>query len=254
MNNSLTILLADDNIQAMSEIENALKQNIENANVIKAKTGEDLVEKTITENPDVIVTDVILSKLDGISALKAIEMMNLVKKPKVIVLSSFLTSDITEECSKLRVSNFILKPYNINMLIEKITDSEPCLTTNTSKELDLEIKITNMIHGVGVPAHIKGYHFLREAITLVISDMSILSAITKILYPTIANHFETTPSRVERAIRHAIEVAWDRGDVETLQNIFGYTISTSKGKPTNSEFISIIADKIRLEMKSQYVL
>lgn len=258
MKQGITIILADDNNQALVEMENVLKNIDLDIIVHKAKDGEQLLELSKVMKPDVIVTDVILSKIDGITAIKEIQKNGFCKK--VIVLSSFMTDDIMSECASLNISNFILKPFKTETLAEKIVESMKAnsalsLISNQSQiDLDLEIRVTQIIHDIGVPAHIKGYHYLREAITMVIEDMTLLSAITKILYPSIAKSFETTSSRVERAIRHAIEVAWDRGDIDTLQNIFGYTISTAKGKPTNSEFISIVADRLRLEIKRQKVM
>lgn len=257
MTTALTVLVADENAMITEEVSRLLKLRFESICVVKAKNGEELVEQAVNYSPDIIVTDVILSKLDGISALKAIQTMNLLRNPKIIVLSSFLTGDIMIECSKLRINNFMLKPFSFDALIDKIEETSKSKApsylvdhTKLTSDIDLEIRITEMIHDIGVPAHIKGYQYLREAIIMVSSDLTLLSAITKILYPTIAKKFGSTSSRVERAIRHAIEVAWDRGDIEVLQGIFGYTISTSKGKPTNSEFISILADKLRLEIKS----
>lgn len=257
MNEKITVVLADDNGAMLTNVEGILKTKFENVVIHKVKTGEELIEVARTCVPTVIVTDVILSKVDGITALKEIESIDYIRKPKLIVLSSFLTSDITQECAELGIDNFMLKPFNETVLVSKIVEATKTKTDieeeryKSQVELDLEIRVTQMIHDIGVPAHIKGYHYLREAITMVIEDMTLLSAITKILYPSIAKSFQTTSSRVERAIRHAIEVAWDRGDIDTLQNIFGYTISTEKGKPTNSEFISIVADRLRLEIKRQ---
>ena len=155
----------------------------------------------------------------------------------------------------LGVSYFMIKPFDIHALAERIIANNASKRTDkpeftSRQEVDLELRVTNMIHEVGVPAHIKGYQYLRDAIMMTVKDMNIINAITKVLYPTVARHYDTTSSRVERAIRHAIEVAWDRGDVETLQKFFGYTVSQTKGKPTNSEFISMLADKLRLELKS----
>ena len=149
----------------------------------------------------------------------------------------------------------MIKPFDIHALAERIIANNASKRTGkpeftSRQEVDLELRVTNMIHEVGVPAHIKGYQYLRDAIMMTVKDMNIINAITKVLYPTVARHYDTTSSRVERAIRHAIEVAWDRGDVETLQKFFGYTVSQTKGKPTNSEFISMLADKLRLELKS----
>lgn len=253
MNNLTTVIIADENELLKEQISQELKSRGNIHILACVSSGIDLIEKASELMPDVIITDSILSKLDGLSALKALSNSN--KKAKTIVISSFLSPDITTECASLNVNYFILKPFNIQSLGDKVLatlnnfEQNMTVTSNVSKELDLEIRITNLIHDIGVPAHIKGYQYLREAITLTVNDMQILNAITKVLYPTVAKKYQTTSSRVERAIRHAVEVAWDRGDVETLQRIFGYTISNTKGKPTNSEFISILADKLRLQIK-----
>lgn len=254
MNNFTTVIIADENESLREQISQELKSRGNIHILACVSSGIDLIEKASEFMPDVIITDSILSRLDGLSALKALA--NAPKKPKTIVISSFVSPDITSECSSLNVNYFILKPFNIQNLADKVMSCLYNFNDNNvqpksiSKELDLEIRITNLIHDIGVPAHIKGYQYLREAITLTVNDMQILNAITKVLYPTVAKKYQTTSSRVERAIRHAVEVAWDRGDVETLQKIFGYTISNTKGKPTNSEFISILADRLRLQIKA----
>lgn len=258
MNQLITVIIADDNLSLRTQIETELKTRGNIHVVASVNNGHDLVEQVTKCNPDIIITDSILPRLDGISALTKISKLTLSKKPKIMVVSSFLSPDIMSDCNSLNVDHFILKPFNLEILADKLLSNIRTVNIGefakpksaVPKELDLEIRVTNMIHDMGVPAHIKGYHYLREAITLAINDLSIINSITKILYPTIAKKFQTTSSRVERAIRHAIEVAWDRGDVDMLQNIFGYTISTSKGKPTNSEFISILSDKLRLQIKA----
>ncbi|MFI3227658.1 MAG: sporulation transcription factor Spo0A [Clostridia bacterium] len=256
MSKIITVLIADDNAKFRADIEAEFRFSSNIHIVSSVSNGVDLIDKAVQFNPDFIITDAILPKIDGLSALKSLSSLSLPKKAKIFVVSSFSSSDILSECTNLGVDYFLLKPFNPETLADKVLSSisneakiAEASVAPISKELDMEIRITNLIHDIGIPAHIKGYHYLREAITLTINDMTIINSVTKILYPTVAKTFKTTSSRVERAIRHAVEIAWDRGDVEKLQQIFGYTISTSKGKPTNSEFISILADRLRLEMK-----
>ncbi|MFI3115964.1 MAG: sporulation transcription factor Spo0A [Clostridia bacterium] len=254
MNKITTVLLADENIAFRLQIEKELKLSKNIEIIASVSNGEELLEKAVELSPDVIITDAVLPRIDGLSAIKSLNALALPKKAKAFIISSFSSTDILNECTNLGVDYFMLKPFNPENLADKINTSNNIILKEnfesaSSTELDIEIRVTNLIHDIGIPAHIKGYHYLREAITLAIKDITIINSVTKILYPDVAKHFKTTSSRVERAIRHAVEIAWDRGDVEKLQQIFGYTISNSKGKPTNSEFISILADKLRLEMK-----
>lgn len=250
------IIIADDNFTLRSQIEKQLKAYNNLQVVASVSNGVDLIEKTLELSPDVIITDNLLQKLDGISALKSIDSLSLMVKPKVFLTASFLSQEVIDECSALNIDYLVLKPFNIESLIEKvITSLKPKNVYNlpqrvSEKEFDLEVLITRLIHDIGIPAHIRGYQYIREAIGLVIEDITIINSITKILYPSIAKKYKTTSSRVERAIRHAIEVAWDRGNMELLNQIFGFTVSAEKGKPTNSEFISILADNLRLEIKT----
>ena len=226
-------------------------------------------------DPDLVILDIIMPHLDGLGVLEKLNNMNLNKMPRVIILSAVGQDKITQKAIKLGADYYVVKPFDMDVFIKRIRDmfnstesSEQSVNrlaqqnTMVSRETisqqvapeksepqDLETEITNIIHEIGVPAHIKGYMYLREAITMVVNDMELLSAVTKELYPSIAKKYNTTASRVERAIRHAIEVAWGRGQVEAINKLFGYTINTEKGKPTNSEFIAIIADKLRLKNK-----
>ncbi|MBQ8562281.1 MAG: sporulation transcription factor Spo0A [Firmicutes bacterium] len=218
--------------------------------------------------PDVLVLDMIMPHLDGFGVLEGLNTMNLAKYPRIIMTSAVGQDSIIQKAINMGAQYYLVKPINLSMLVKRINQlDENNLAlyvrqqdggANLRKSVvlrdslvnnDLEVDITNMIHEVGVPAHIKGYQFLRDAITLVVTRPEILGCITKELYPTIAMMNNTTPSRVERAIRHAIELAWNRGRIETLEALFGYTIKHEKGKPTNSEFIAIISDKLRLERK-----
>ena len=203
------------------------------------------------------MTDTVLSGLDGLEAIRRIR-ENPGTQPDVFVVASFVSPQTTSEAAALGVDYFLLKPCDSAALVERIKryrtiPSTPMPVSAAMKAVDpsvaLEIRVTEVIHQIGVPAHIKGYQYLREAIIMAVDDIDVVNAVTKVLYPAVAKKYNTTSSRVERAIRHAIEVAWDRGDIEVLQNYFGYTISSVKGKPTNSEFISMIADKLRLQLK-----
>lgn len=218
---------------------------------------------------DVLILDLIMPHMDGFGVLESLNNMERHSYPRVIMTSAIGQDAIIQKAMSLGAQYYLVKPINLSMLarrIEQISQTRnetPFIQTgmdssNLRKALvlkdsvasnELEIDITNIIHEIGVPAHIKGYQYLRDAITLVVTDPEFLAAVTKELYPTVAALNNTTPSRVERAIRHAIEIAWNRGRLETLDNLFGYTVKTDKGKPTNSEFIAIIADKLRLERK-----
>ena len=200
-----------------------------------------LIQQT---RPDVVVMDVILPGLDGISLLQRMP-----KTVKTIVLSAFCSQNMVQEVMQLGAWYFIPKPAHVESLLERIREAVVPEETTVVRP-SLEAEVTAIIHEVGIPAHIKGYQYVREAIILTVQDMEMINAVTKMLYPEVARRFHTTPSRVERAIRHAIEVAWDRGDLETLQSYFGYTVNSAKGKPTNSEFIAMISDRIRLRKKS----
>ena len=256
MKDRIKVIIADDNVDFCE----LLKFNLENTgeiSVIGAVTdGKSLVSEIAQKKPDTVLTDVMLSQLDGLAAIKSINTMNLLKKPAFFVLSAFSSDKMMAEAAALGVSCVMLKPCDMGTLAERICSyhSLPVMydkvtTKKLDPDLDVEMRVTNIIHEIGVPAHIKGYQYLRDAIMMTVNDMNTINAITKVLYPTVAKKYKTTSSRVERAIRHAIEVAWDRGDVEVLNGFFGYTVSNIKGKPTNSEFISMIADRIRLQIK-----
>ena len=235
-----------------------------------AKDGNEAVDMIKNAMPDVVLLDVIMPHLDGLGVLENINQINSSNKPLCIMLSAVGQDKITQQAITLGAEYYVVKPFDIELLIKRIRELKFYkpnqrnnfigkeikaqyidLAPNGDKnEENLEALVTNLIHEVGVPAHIKGYQYLREAIMMVVKDIDVINQITKSLYPQIAKKYNTTPSRVERAIRHAIEVAWGRGQQEAVENIFGYTISAAKGKPTNSEFIAMIADKLRLELKS----
>ena len=206
----------------------------------------------------VMVMDLVLSRMDGLEVLQALAGQS--PRPRVLVLSSFARGNMAELAASCGADYYMMKPCKLSTVIERIRqmaagsfqgDGEGESARNGSREVSLESTVTAIIHEIGVPAHIKGYQYLREAILIAVADMEVINAVTKILYPEVAKRFGTTASRVERAIRHAIEVAWDRGDLETLQKYFGYTVSNAKGKPTNSEFIAMIADRLQLQRKEK---
>lgn len=211
--------------------------------------GRELLKLIDETTPDVIVMDMILTGIDGLEVLD--ELNKRPDAPQVIIFSSYVHGNIAQAAADRGAAYYITKPGRSGMICERIrqvcSPAEPRL--NIDNEVSLETNVTAIIHEVGVPAHIKGYQYLREAILIAIKDMDVINAVTKVLYPEVAKRFNTTASRVERAIRHAIEVAWDRGDLETLQKYFGYTVSNAKGKPTNSEFIAMIADRISLQLR-----
>ena len=271
MKEKITVLIADDNAEFANTLAGYLGNHEDMEVVGMAKDGNEAVELIEKLQPDIALLDVIMPHLDGLGVLETIPSLNLAKKPLCIMLSAVGQDKITQKAIGLGAEYYVVKPIDIELLIKrmkevKLYQNVPIRSNYINREIkaqyieiapeekkdekNLEALVTNVIHEVGVPAHIKGYQYLREAIMMVINDIDVINQITKQLYPEIANRYKTTPSRVERAIRHAIEVAWGRGEQTTVENIFGYTVSASKGKPTNSEFIAMIADKLRLELKS----
>lgn len=260
-----SVAIADDNERMVAVLESVIHQDEELQLVGVARNGEDACRIVQEKTPDIVLLDIIMPKLDGLTVLEKVGLdSKLQKKPEFIVISAIGQEKITEDAFMLGASYYIMKPFDHEMLLNRIRSLKenrqnkklPLRKTPSSfearidyEEHNLETDVTNMIHEIGVPAHIKGYQYLRDAIMMAVEDMSMLNSITKILYPTIAKNHQTTPSRVERAIRHAIEVAWSRGKMDTIDELFGYTVSVGKGKPTNSEFIALIADKIRLDYK-----
>lgn len=262
----LNVVIADDN-ERIVEMLNALIRTESDMEVVgTAGNGEDAVEVIRKNAPDVVLLDLIMPKMDGLGVLEKLQKDSSIRKmPAFIVLSAIGQEAVTEDAFALGANYYIMKPFNNEMLLGRLRSirsrgervlAPACQAverkrTDFMEERDLETDVTNMIHEIGVPAHIKGYQYLRDAIMMSVEDMEMLNSITKILYPTIAKNHQTTPSRVERAIRHAIEVAWSRGKMDTIDELFGYTVSNGKGKPTNSEFIALIADRIRLEYKAK---
>ena len=216
--------------------------------------GEELVRMARQYEPDAIIMDVVLAGMDGLAALE--EISGLEHKPRIIMLSNFTRGGVADMAAQRGADYFMTKPCSESALcqrVQQLTDMA-VVAQEEPRRVSMEGKVTAIIHDVGVPAHIKGYQYLREAILIAVDDMDVINAVTKVLYPAVAKKFGTTSSRVERAIRHAIEVAWDRGDLETLQKYFGYTVNGAKGKPTNSEFIAMIADRLVLEQGRSQVM
>ena len=253
MDNHTSVIIADNSEEFCSTLTAALHQTDRFRVLDSASDGERAIALVSERKPDILVLDLMLAKKDGISVLKALA--NLDRKPTVLATTGFITDYVASAVANLGVRYLMLKPCDISALVERLEEIRGgenlrMPATRHSTQQNIETMVTNIIHDIGVPAHIKGYQYLREAIIIAVEDMDVINAITKILYPQVAKTFQTTPSRVERAIRHAIEVAWDRGDLDTLQKFFGYTVSNTKGKPTNSEFIALIADKLQLQMRS----
>ena len=253
MDHQTTVLIADSSEEFCSALTSALQRADGFQVVGTAGDGEQAIRLIQDRKPEVLVLDLMLSKQDGISVLKAVS--NLDRKPVTLATSAFVTDYVSAAAAGLGVRYLMLKPCDMNVLVERLEEirggeSPRYPAPRRMDKNNIEAMVTNIIHEIGVPAHIKGYQYLREAIILAVDDMDVINAITKVLYPQVAKTFQTTPSRVERAIRHAIEVAWDRGDLDTLQSFFGYTVSNTKGKPTNSEFIALIADRLQLQLKS----
>ena len=255
MDHCTTVLIADSTEAFCTELAAHLQRAGGFQIVGTVTDGESAIRAISEKKPDVLVLDLMLSKQDGISVLKAIAGMD--RKPATLATSAFVTQYVSAAAAGLGVRYLMLKPCDMTALTERLTEirggENRRMPIRRSDKTSIETMVTGIIHEIGVPAHIKGYQYLREAIIIAVNDMDVINAITKVLYPQVAKTFQTTPSRVERAIRHAIEVAWDRGDLDTLQRFFGYTVSNTKGKPTNSEFIALIADKLQLQLKSNEV-
>ena len=248
MENRKTVLLADANEEFRSMLREVIEKTGEFAVVGSTGDGTEALQILEQKEPDVAVMDLILPGTDGISLLRQLKERE--SKTKTIVLSAFCTDQVVAETMSLGAVYFLPKPCEAETLLDRLHTVFGQPVAPEEHTVALKNRVTAVIHEIGVPAHIKGYQYLREAIIIAVNDMDVINAITKVLYPQVAKNFGTTPSRVERAIRHAIEVAWDRGDLDTLQRFFGYTVSNTKGKPTNSEFIALIADKLQLQLKS----
>ena len=256
MEENLKIVIADDTTELGKNCAKAFKGYGMNV-VLCEKDGRSVLTKIRSEKPDIVLADVFMPNLDILGVLNGIKELNQKERPMVMAMSGFDNARLEKEMIEAGASYYFLKPFDINTVAERIiqlshwkNEKTPLvLKSNVVTDPELELMITDIIHEIGVPAHIKGYHYLREAIILSIKNSDIVNSVTKLLYPTVAKTYGTTASRVERAIRHAIEVAWDRGDLDVLNSYFGYTIQNDRGKPTNSEFIAMISDKLRLKLK-----
>lgn len=263
MSKEIKIIVADDNRSFCQMLQNYL-QGQDDLNIVGvAYNGLEAWELIQTQEPDLIILDVVMPNLDGLSVLERINARTTTTRPKVIMLTAFGQESLTHQAMMLGVDYFILKPFDLDILIKRIRSlmqdiqsstpeqysaSSPIVTT-VGSGLNLVAEVTTIMHQIGIPAHVKGYQYIREAILMVVEDVSLLGAVTKELYPGIAKKYDTAPSRVERGIRHAIELAWVRGHTDTLKRIFGYSMNIERQKPTNSEFIALLADKLRVMSK-----
>jgi two-component system response regulator (stage 0 sporulation protein A) len=264
LSDTIKVLISDDSVKMCTILSEYLNQKEDITVVGIANNGEEACRQIKEKEPDVVLLDIIMPQLDGLGVLERMfEDRDINKVPMFIMLTAVGQEKITSSALNLGAEYYIMKPFDNETIVKRIRQLKGKIhlvkrerkndyvneTVDNYSSRSLEAEVTNIIHEIGVPAHIKGYQYLREAIIMAINDMDILNSITKLLYPSIAKKFNTTPSRVERAIRHAIEVAWGRGKMDTIDKLFGYTINHGKGKPTNSEFIALIADKLRLELR-----
>lgn len=260
----LNVAIADDNERMLRLLGDIIESDDELNVIGVARDGEEAYNVIKTKEPDVVLLDIVMPKLDGLGVLDRVNNDTTIKKhPTFIMISAIGQEKITEDAFNRGADYYIMKPFDNDMVLNRIKNIKSSAGScgaeirkvnayEKAKDLgerNLEADVTEIIHEIGVPAHIKGYQYLRDAIVMSVNDMDMLNSITKILYPTIAKKYQTTSSRVERAIRHAIKVAWSRGKMDTIDEMFGYTIHNGKGKPTNSEFIALITDRIRLEYK-----
>ncbi len=261
MEEKMKVMIVDDNAEFVKLLMLFINSQQDMEVVATLNDGNSVVTKVKELKPDILLLDIIMPERDGLAVLEDLDESALEKKPHIVVMSAIGQEKITGKAMSLGATYYVIKPFDLDTLVGRIR--ELGAVTNTFYESKgnkyvstknikingepVEVKITNLIHDLGVPAHIKGYQYLREAILMAVNNEEIINAVTKSLYPLLAKKYETTPSRVERAIRHAIEVAWNRGEIAVHDKIFGYTVNSNKGKPTNSEFIALIADKIRLE-------
>lgn len=256
MEKELKIIIADDSSELgenCAKIFGAYGMRVK----LCEKDGLKLLKAIKEDLPDIVLADVFMPNLDILGVINKIKELNLKEQPLIMAMSGFDNQRLEKELIEAGADYYFLKPFDANIMAQRIiqlsgwkSEKSPLVVKdNVVTDSQLEVMITDIIHQIGVPAHIKGYHYLREAIILSIKNSDIINSVTKLLYPTVAKIYGTTASRVERAIRHAIEVAWDRGDIDVLNSYFGYTIQNERGKPTNSEFIAMISDKLRLKMK-----
>ncbi len=257
MEEKIKIMVVDDNKEFVKLLNMYINSQKDMVALEPLFDGTNAVSKIKESKPDILLLDIVMPEKDGLTVLEELSDEIGMDKPITIVMSAIGQEKITQKAISLGATFYVVKPFDMITLVDRLREllkennevKNEYIVAYGNKNLPLEVRVTQMIHDVGVPAHIKGYQYIREAIMLATQDEDIINSITKVLYPTLAAKFETTPSRVERAIRHAIEVAWNRGQIEMHEKIFGYTVNSNKGKPTNSEFIAMIADRIRLSEK-----
>lgn len=249
MESNLKVIVAENNDFGQKCV-NTLKSMGYNS-VLLEKDGAQILSSIKRENPDVIIMDAFMLHIDALGVIKKVNEMKDIRKPVMMVLSSVDNQHFENEIISSGADYYFLKPVETDIIAQRIDQITgwKAREKDNDKNKDVEVIVSEIMHQIGVPAHIKGYVYLREAIVVTVKNSEMMGSVTKLLYPYVAKKFKTTSSRVERAIRHAIEVAWDRGDVDVLSSYFGYTIQSSRGKPTNSEFIAMISDKLRLQMR-----
>lgn len=251
------VLIGDDNREFCELLRSYINQQPDLELVGVAYNGAEAVEAVKRTRPDVLVLDIIMPYLDGIGVLEQLNQLGLPVRPKVIMLTAFGQENITQKVLEMGADYYVLKPFSLDVLgtrIRQLAGSDGASNLGVARPLapkqrSIDADVTALIREIGIPAHIKGYRYLREAIIMVVTRVELLGGVTKELYPSIARNHQTTASRVERAIRHAIEVAWNRGNIEVLNNLFGHTVNRERGKPTNSEFIAMVADRLRMNEK-----
>lgn len=264
MDKKIQVVIADDNKEFGDILYEYLNTQSDIDVIGVARDGLEVFDLITAKMPDIVILDIIMPHLDGLGVLEKVNSIALKKRPLFIILSAVGQDKITQRALALGAEYYVVKPFDMDVLVSRIRQLKDTAHSQVIRQdyhsdarsahlmplqRNLEVEVTNIMHEIGVPAHIKGYQYLRDAIMMVVKDLDVINSITKQLYPTIAREYNTTPSRVERAIRHAIEVAWSRGQVDAIDSLFGYTVNIGKGKPTNSEFIAMVADKLRLELK-----
>ncbi len=249
------VLVADSNAEFRNQCVQSLRR-MDIEVVAEASDGHEAFQKIVRHKPNIVISDIFLGKIDGVGLIRSAKKQIPDDFPAFIMVTAYASDDQFRECCEAGATYCMLKPIDFTTLgdrVKRLADKgrrRGGATVPNRDEADLEAQVTKIIHQIGVPAHIKGYQYLRTAIIMTINNTDYINSVTKILYPSVAKQYGTTSSRVERAIRHAIEVAWDRGDLDVLNSFFGYTVQNSRGKPTNSEFIAMIADNLRLKNKS----
>ena len=257
MENKIKIMVVDDNREFVKLLNMYINSQKDMIALDPLYDGTNVVSAIKQSKPDILLLDVVMPEKDGLTVLEELSDEVGIEKPVTVIMSAIGQEKVTQKAISLGATYYVVKPFDMITLIDRVRDllkekdevKNEYMVAYGNKGLPLEVRVTQMIHDVGVPAHIKGDQYIREAIMLAVNDEDIINSITKTLYPTLSERFSTTSSRVERAIRHAIEVAWNRGQIEMHEKIFGYTVNSNKGKPTNSEFIAMIADRIRLSEK-----